>query len=95
MVETVIRIEEESHGFLVLVERVKDIVPYLVDMGWINEETTIELLDVKSQWCNIPLKNFFGKDWVKTLSVLPLDVLSEIFDGRFYFSREEVYRAEF
>ena len=93
--KTVICIEEECHGLIGIVNEAKDIVPYLIDHGWIDQETTIELLDNKKQWCNIPLKNLFGENWVKTFSIVPLDILSEIFNDSFDFLEKEVYCAEF
>jgi hypothetical protein len=94
--ETVIRISEENHGFIGIVKSSKDIIPFLAYQGWINgEKTTIAFLDDKKQWCNIPLKNLFGKDWERALSAMPLSVLSDFFDGRYYFLVEDVYCAEF
>ena len=92
--ETVIRISEENHGFIGIVKSSKDIIPFLAYEGWIDEKTILPLLDDKKRWCNVPLKNLFGENWIKALLAMPLDVLSEVFNGGFYFSVEKVYRAE-
>ena len=89
--ENVIRIEEENHGFIGLVEDDTDIIPFLVDNDWINEASTICVYDWEKKWCSIPLKNLFGEEWYDALSLLPVSVLKTFFDGAFYFHYETVY----
>ena len=89
--KNVIRIEEENHGFIGLVEDDTDIIPFLVDQSWISEAFTVCLLDDQKKWCSIPLRNLFGEEWYDALSLLPVSVLSTFFDGVFYFHYETVY----
>lgn len=91
--KNVIRIEEENHGFIGLVQDNSDIIPFLVDQGWISEASTICVLDDKNNWCSIPLKNLFGEEWFDTLSLMPVSVLMTFFDGAFYFHYETVYNS--
>ena len=93
--KTVIRIEEENHGFIGLVEDETDIIPFLIDKEWLSKTHTISVLDREKEWRRIPLTSLFGEDWDEILSNMPLAALSRIFDGSFYFSIEEVYGTEF
>lgn len=91
--KTVIRIEEENHGFIGIVEDDTDIISFLVNKDWISETSTIQVLDSQKKWCSIPLKNLFGEEWYEALSVMPVSVLSTFFDGAFYFHYETVYSS--
>lgn len=93
--KTVIRIEEENHGFIGLVKDETDIIPFLIDKEWLSKTHTISVLDREKEWRRIPLTSLFGEDWDEILSNMPLAALSRIFDGGFYFSIEEVYGIEF
>lgn len=93
--KTVIRIKEENHGFIGLVEDETDIIPFLIDKEWLSKTHTISVLDREKKWRRIPLTSLFGEDWDEILSNMPLAALSRIFDGSFYFSIEEVYGTEF
>lgn len=91
--KTVIRIEEENHGFIGIVEKDTDIIPFLIDQSWLSGASTIEVLDSQKKWCSIPLESLFGEEWWGALSLLPVSVLSTFFDGAFYFYYETVYKA--
>ena len=90
---TVIRIEEENHGFIGLVQDDTDIIPFLVDNDWINEQSTVCVLDDKNDWCSILLKNLFGEEWFDALSLMPVSILRTFFDETFCFYYETVYEA--
>lgn len=92
--KTVIRIEEENHGFIGLVEDETDIIPFLIDKEWLSKIDTISVLDAEKKWCDIPLESLFGKNWVEILSTMSLTALSALFYGSFDFSVEEVYCAK-
>ena len=92
--KTVIRIEEECHGFIGLVEDETDIIPFLINKEWLSKTYTISVLDIEKRWRRILLTDLFGENWDEILSTMPLAALSRIFDGGFYFSREEVYGTE-
>lgn len=91
--ETIIRIEEENHGFIGIVKDDVDIIPFLVNNDWISKASTIQVLDSQKKWCSIPLKNLFGEEWYEALSVMPISILSIFFHGAFYFHYETVYNS--
>lgn len=89
---TVIRIESEWDGFLGLVSKESDIIPFLVDNKYIHGKTLLSFYDdEKDEYYEKYFPELFGSDWENILLNKTLSELREIFEEYFYFTVEQVW----
>ena len=92
----VIVISEECHGFIGLADTLEHAIDFLMDKGWLDEETTVPVFNDKTnEWEEISMAERLGEQWGNTLrSAKDCDELNEALDGCFLFDEMNVYTGE-
>lgn len=89
---TVIRIGSKWDGYLGLVSKESDIIPFLMDNNYIHEKTLLGFYDEeKDEYYEKYLPELFASDWENVLLNKTLSELRKIFEEYFYFIVETVW----
>lgn len=86
--QKVIRVDEDSHGFLCIAKDFQSAVNFLISDYWITEAT--EIYDNTSKgW--LRLDEAFEGNWEEGIRNLSRKSFEELFTDRFYIFDEEIY----
>lgn len=92
----VIIVDEECHGFIGIVDKAENIIDFLCDNNWLDENS--EVLAEREQptgGCEWKTLGFlFGENWKQVLKSFSFTKLQDFFDASFYFREEEIYTKE-
>ena len=85
----VIVINEESHGFIGVAKDMKSAFQYLLSKNWITK-TEVFIIDEVAYYLEELREKYEQTTLLDTLLLL-WDIDEDLFDGLFYFSKEEIF----
>ena len=85
---TVIRINEECHGFIGVAANFESAQNYVID-SWLNGGTYIPTGNKEK-----PLEEAFGENWKEILKEMPFVVFEELMNDQFWFYEETLIGSE-
>lgn len=85
---TVIRINEECHGFIGVAKDYESAQNYVID-SWLNGGTYIPTGNKEK-----PLEEAFGENWKEILKEMPFVVFEELMNDQFWFYEEDLIGSD-
>lgn len=85
---TVIRINEECHGFIGVAANLESAQNYVID-SWLNGGTYIPTGNKEK-----PLEEAFGENWKEILKEMPFVVFEELMNDQFWFYEETLIGSD-
>ena len=85
---TVIRINEECHGFIGVAANLESAQNYVID-SWLNGGTYIPTGNKEK-----PLEEVFGENWKEILKEMPFVVFEELMNDQFWFYEETLIGSD-
>ena len=89
-INSVIVIEEDNHGLIGIAETYADVVDFLIQWKWLDEDYEVY---VDSYGNTEPIKKQLGKDWKAILSKWTQTKFNEYFEGCFFLDEYKLHRA--
>lgn len=87
----IVQVYEENHGDICLAATVQDAIYYLLNAGWIDENT--DVWDGRDQ-CWAFVIGYFGEDWKDKISSMSIVEFNEAFEGVFSMEIRPVYERK-
>ena len=87
---TVIKIEEDNHGFIGVAANYPAVIDFLVNNYWLEDSTEVWVREDDYR----RLDEVISGDWVEKMKNWGIENFNDYWDGSFYLTEVEVYGSE-
>ena len=92
--QTVIIIEEDNHGFIGITKDYLSAIDFLINENWLDEKFEVWADESDENFTVQSIKDNLGENWKEIMSTWNIEKFNNFFEGSFYLTVEEVYKAE-
>ena len=90
--QTVVAIKEDNHGLIGIAKDYPSAINFLVNENWLDGK--FEVWVDNEDYLTQSIKDKLGENWKEIVSTWSIEQFNIFFEGSFYLTVEEVYKAE-
>ena len=90
--QTVVAIKEDNHGLIGIAKDYPSAINFLINENWLDEK--FEVWVDNEDYLTQSIKDKLGENWKEIVSTWSIEQFNIFFEGSFYLTVEEVYKAE-